>query len=94
MTGHGLGHPAGATATDRHLQGTVPVAFLGLHLRDAVGLDFDQSDGNRNAFFRENTSHTGLAADESNCHFYFLYLNHDFKSEEGKAAPHDSGSNG
>jgi hypothetical protein len=28
MTGHRFGHPAGATAADRHLQGTVAIGFL------------------------------------------------------------------
>jgi hypothetical protein len=45
MARHGFGHPAGAAAADRDLQGAITVGLFGLDLGDPIGFDLDQRDG-------------------------------------------------
>ena len=72
VAGDGLGQQLRTALAVGDLHGTIPVALVGLDLRDAVREQLNHRDGHRIPGVREHASHSAFAADQPNCHLSFL----------------------
>src|SRR3569623_2193923 len=61
VPGHGLGDARGAAHTDGDLHGRITIALRALHLRAAVGFDFNDGHGNARTVFGEDARHSAFA---------------------------------
>src|SRR5690606_38212964 len=68
VTGLSLGHAGSATLADSHLHGTIAIALFVLELGDAIRLDLDDRNRNRDTFLGENAGHAALTTDYTNSH--------------------------
>ena len=68
MTGLSLGNTGRTTLTDCNLHSTVAIAFFILELSDAIRLDLNDRNRNRDTIFGENAGHAALTTDYTNSH--------------------------
>ncbi len=69
VTGLSLGNTARATLADSDLHCTIAIALFILELSDAIRLDLDDRNRNRDTILGENAGHTAFATDYTNSHF-------------------------
>ncbi len=69
VTGLRFGHTGSTTLTNGNLHRTVAIAFFVLELGDAIRLDLDDRNRNRDTFFGEDAGHAALTTDYTNSHF-------------------------
>src|SRR5690606_30156693 len=63
VTGLRLGHAGSATLAHSHLYGAIAIALFVLELGDAIRLDLDDRNRNRDTFLGENAGHAALTTD-------------------------------
>ncbi|MDT4854521.1 hypothetical protein FQZ97_888270 [compost metagenome] len=73
VTGLRLGHARGTTLANSYLNCAVAIAFFAFELGDAIRLDLDDRNRNRDTIFGENAGHAALTTDNTNCHVMNLF---------------------
>lgn len=69
MTGLSLGNTGRTTLTDSDLHCTIAIALFILELSDAIRLDLDDRNRNRDTILGENAGHAAFTTDYTNSHF-------------------------
>jgi hypothetical protein len=68
MTGLSLGDTGRTTLADSNLHGAIAIAFFILELSDAIRLDLNDRNRNRDTIFGENAGHSAFTTDYTNSH--------------------------